>query len=45
MERDEASKQIRFLQEQLKEREREKERDMRISSEVSISLTEHFLLK
>ncbi|XP_025158189.1 pericentrin isoform X3 [Harpegnathos saltator] len=35
MERDEASKQIRFLQEQLKEREREKERDMRISSEQS----------
>ncbi|TGZ57607.1 Uncharacterized protein DBV15_09844 [Temnothorax longispinosus] len=34
MERDEAAKQIRFLQEQLKERERDKERDMRITSEV-----------
>lgn len=34
MERDEAAKQIHFLQEQLKEREREKERDMRITSEV-----------
>ncbi|XP_067211849.1 golgin subfamily A member 4-like isoform X3 [Linepithema humile] len=35
MERDEAAKQIHFLQEQLKEREREKERDMRINSEQS----------
>ncbi|KAM0724726.1 Pericentrin [Formica fusca] len=34
MERDEAAKQIQLLQEQLKERERKKERDMRISSEV-----------
>jgi len=38
MERDEAAKQIRFLQEQLKERERDKERDMRITSEVKLSL-------
>jgi len=36
MERDEAAKQIRFLQEQLKERERDKERDMRITSEVKV---------
>ncbi|XP_050446961.1 A-kinase anchor protein 9-like isoform X3 [Cataglyphis hispanica] len=35
MERDEAAKQIQLLQEQLKERERKKERDMRISSEQS----------
>ncbi|XP_011059729.1 PREDICTED: A-kinase anchor protein 9-like isoform X7 [Acromyrmex echinatior] len=35
MERDEAAKQIRFLQEQLKDRERDKERDMRITSEQS----------
>ncbi|CAL1686349.1 unnamed protein product [Lasius platythorax] len=34
MERDEAAKQIQLLQEQLKEGERKKERDMRISSEV-----------
>ncbi|KAL6435526.1 hypothetical protein ACFW04_005475 [Cataglyphis niger] len=34
MERDEAAKQIQLLQEQLKEHERKKERDMRISSEV-----------
>jgi len=38
MEREEATKQIRFLQEQLKEREREKERDMRITSEVKFLL-------
>ncbi|XP_012524431.1 A-kinase anchor protein 9 isoform X3 [Monomorium pharaonis] len=37
MERDEAAKQIRFLQEQLKERERDKERDMRITSESELS--------
>ena len=45
MERDEAAKQIRFLQEQLKERERDKERDMRITSEVKafIVLTLFFL--
>ncbi|KAL0122153.1 hypothetical protein PUN28_007126 [Cardiocondyla obscurior] len=37
MERDEAAKQIHFLQEQLKERERDKERDMRITSESELS--------
>lgn len=37
MERDEAAKQIQLLQEQLKERERKKERDMRISSESELS--------
>ncbi|XP_011059724.1 PREDICTED: A-kinase anchor protein 9-like isoform X3 [Acromyrmex echinatior] len=37
MERDEAAKQIRFLQEQLKDRERDKERDMRITSESELS--------
>lgn len=42
MERDEAAKQIRFLQEQLKERERDKERDMRITSEVKLSLDTFF---
>jgi hypothetical protein len=42
MERDEAAKQICFLQEQLKEREREKERDMRISSEVKFLLKKIF---
>ncbi|CAL7942532.1 unnamed protein product [Xylocopa violacea] len=36
-ERDEAAKQIQFLQEQLKEREREKERDQRITSESTLS--------
>lgn len=35
-ERDEAAKQIHILQEQLKEREREKERDQRITSEVEV---------
>ncbi|XP_020284219.1 A-kinase anchor protein 9-like isoform X3 [Pseudomyrmex gracilis] len=40
MERDEAAKQIRFLQGQLKEREREKERDMRISSESEPETTD-----
>uniref|UniRef100_A0A0C9RCG3 AKAP9_2 protein n=1 Tax=Fopius arisanus TaxID=64838 RepID=A0A0C9RCG3_9HYME len=34
IERDEAAKQIKSLHEQLKERERDKERDLRISSEV-----------
>ncbi|XP_076757519.1 uncharacterized protein LOC143427349 isoform X7 [Xylocopa sonorina] len=34
-ERDEAAKQIKFMQEQLREREREKERDQRITSEQS----------
>lgn len=42
MERDEAAKQIRFLQEQRKERERDKERDMRITSEVKLSLDTSF---
>lgn len=42
MERDEAAKQIRLLQEQLKERERDKERDMRITSEVKFSLYTFF---
>jgi len=42
MERDEASKQIRFLQEQLKERERDKERDMRITSEVKLLSSDTF---
>lgn len=42
MERDEAAKQIHFLQEQLKEREREKERDMRISSEVKFLFEKKF---
>ncbi|KAL6435525.1 hypothetical protein ACFW04_005475 [Cataglyphis niger] len=37
MERDEAAKQIQLLQEQLKEHERKKERDMRISSESELS--------
>ncbi|XP_029163960.1 A-kinase anchor protein 9-like isoform X2 [Nylanderia fulva] len=37
MERDEAAKQIQLLQEQLKEGERKKERDMRISSESELS--------
>nr|XP_012135582.1 PREDICTED: A-kinase anchor protein 9-like isoform X3 [Megachile rotundata] len=36
-ERDEAAKQIHLLQEQLKEKEREKERDLRISSESTLS--------
>lgn len=40
MERDEAAKQIHLLQEQLKERERDKERDMRINSEVKICTIE-----
>lgn len=44
MERDEAAKQIHFLQEQLKEREREKERDMRISSEVKFLFEKNFFL-
>jgi len=44
MERDEAAKQIRFLQEQLKERERDKERDMRITSEVKLSLDTLFFV-
>ncbi|XP_076757517.1 uncharacterized protein LOC143427349 isoform X5 [Xylocopa sonorina] len=35
-ERDEAAKQIKFMQEQLREREREKERDQRITSEVEV---------
>ncbi|XP_031829895.1 uncharacterized protein LOC116425825 isoform X3 [Nomia melanderi] len=35
IERDEAAKQIHVLQEQIKEREREKERDLRITSEQS----------
>lgn len=38
MERDEAAKQIQILQEQLKERERKKERDIRISCEVKLFL-------
>lgn len=38
MERDEAAKQIQLLQEQLKERERKKERDIRISCEVKLFL-------
>ncbi|XP_011700437.1 PREDICTED: thyroid receptor-interacting protein 11-like isoform X2 [Wasmannia auropunctata] len=37
MERDEAAKQIHFLQEQLKDRERDKERDMRMTSESELS--------
>ncbi|KZC09212.1 Pericentrin [Dufourea novaeangliae] len=37
IERDEAAKQIHILQEQLKEREREKERDLRITSESTLS--------
>lgn len=45
MERDEAAKQIRFLKEQLKERERDKERDMRITSEVKLSLDTLFFSK
>ncbi|KAG7207902.1 hypothetical protein KM043_009495 [Ampulex compressa] len=36
VERDESAKQIHYLQEQLKERERDKERDQRITSEVEV---------
>jgi len=38
IERDEAAKQIQLLQEQLKERERKKERDIRMSCEVKLFL-------
>lgn len=38
MERDEAAKQIQLLQEQLKEHERKKERDIRMSCEVKFFL-------
>ncbi|XP_043259334.1 A-kinase anchor protein 9-like isoform X1 [Colletes gigas] len=37
VERDETTKQIHILQEQLKDREREKERDLRITSETTLS--------